>query len=155
MRYLLLLLAGFVGCQGATEPLVSSCEPFAGEYALEYVGGALGKGTLALSLPKEGGRTDIFQGRLLLKDETGTNARLELFGPATCAHDLVHLTFGAGDHPDAKVRVLGGVGTIVPARGRVQNMFGVWEVSAIVKADGRERRLFGFLRAPDADEGES
>ncbi|MEM7676071.1 MAG: hypothetical protein AAF449_08725 [Myxococcota bacterium] len=155
MRRLLLLLFLVVGCKTASDPAVGSCEPFVGEYPIEYVGGALGRGSLRLSLPRDGARTDVLEGRLMLMDDSGTRARIELYGPATCDHDLVHLTFGAGDHPEARVRVLGGTGTIVPALGRVQEMFGIWEVNAVVKADGHERRLFGFLKESKPEQGES
>lgn len=149
MKRLSLLLFALLGCQKAPQDLASTCAPFVGQYAIEYVGGAIGKGELKLSLPS--GRSDILEGRLVLFDETGTKARLELFGPATCDQELVHLTFGAGDHPDAKVRVLGGVGTIVPAHRRVGTMFGVWEVTAFIKETEKTQRLKGFLKEKEPE----
>jgi hypothetical protein len=143
MRCLLMIaLAGSLGCDGRPEELTGSCAQFAGKYAIEYVGGALGEGELEL-VSSEGG---VLEGRLTLWDDTGTDATVHLAGPGTCDREIVHLTFGSGDHPDARVRVMGGVATLVPPRQRVAKLFGVWEVKVVVKADERTRTLSGFLR---------
>lgn len=146
------LLLLFAGCSAGTPTEAEPCAGFAGRYPIEYVGGALGTGELALS-PRED--PDVLDAHLTLRDETGTQAVLEVFGPARCARDLVYLSFGGGDHPEARVRVLGGTGTLVPANGRVETLFGAWDVTVFVKADGTTRKLSGFLRHREAESPEA
>lgn len=141
---LLLACCILAGCDSGTGDLVGSCERFAGKYEIGYVGGALGNGELELVSSPE--RTDLLEGRLTLWDETGTNATLHLAGPGTCDQNIVHLTFGSGDHPEARVRVIGGVATLVPPRDRIPELFGVWEVKVVVKANDQTRTIKGFLR---------
>lgn len=145
---ILLTALGLAGCQASAAELTGSCRSFEGKYRIEYVGGALGAGELELLPSPE--RGDRMQGRLRLWDDTGTQATLELAGPASCEAALVHLTFGAGDHPDAKVRVLGGTATLVPPKGRVERLFGAWEVKVVVKAEDATRSLVGFIREAEA-----
>lgn len=148
-----LAAAGLLGgCKSSNESLAGSCARYAGQYRIEYVGGALGRGQLELKTSPD--RADVLEGRLALWDDTGTQATIDLSGPGSCEQGLVHLTFGAGDHPDAKVRVMGGVATLVPPRERVAKLFGVWEVQVVVKADQAARTLSGFIREASPTEGD-
>ena len=123
---------------------IASCERYGGTYSIEYVGGALGKGELALSLVE--GRADLLQGRLTLRDDTGTNAVLSLEGPGSCDDGIVNLVFGGGDHPESRVRVIGGNATLVPAGGKVAQLFGIWNAQALIKDNGEQRSLSGYFR---------
>jgi hypothetical protein len=142
--FFLLVCCLLAGCETSTDNLVGSCARFAGKYGIAYVGGALGEGEIELVVSPE--RADLLEGRLTLWDETGTNATLHLAGPGTCDQNIVHLTFGSGDHPEARVRVIGGVATLVPPRDRIPELFGVWEVKVVVKADDQTRTIKGFIR---------
>ena len=141
---LCLFLMMVSGCSEALQ-IPGSCGSFVGEHHIEYVGGALGEGKLDLRISPE--RSDALVGRLTLWDETGTDAVLELSGPGVCEGNLIRLTFGAGDHPQSLVRVLGGTAMVVPPVGRVPELFGRWDVEIVVKEDGSKRALRGFLRA--------
>lgn len=152
-RRLGVALAAFLclgaGC-GADWQLAGSCERFAGAHRIQYVGGALGEGEVALHQAPD--RRDALVGQLTLWDDSGTDAVIELAGPGTCEGNLVQLTFGAGDHPDARVRVLGGTATLVPPLGRVPELFGAWNVEVVIKETGEHRALQGFLQGlPDAE----
>lgn len=145
-RISLFLLVGCLGagCGHRPDELAGSCARFAGKYGIAYVGGALGEGQLELAVAPE--RNDLLEGRLTLWDESGTNATLHLAGPGVCDQNIVHLTFGSGDHPDARVRVIGGVATLVPPRDRIPRLFGVWEVKVVIKADDQTRTITGFIQ---------
>ena len=123
---------------------VASCERYNGKYPIEYAGGALGKGELEMKvLP---GRVDLLEGRLTLWDETGTDAVLTLEGPGSCENGVVHIVFGGGDHPQSRVRVIGGSATLVPAGGKVERLFGIWSAEAQIKNSGQQRSLTGYFR---------
>jgi len=137
------------GCQQGLDTFVS-CKPYTGTYHIGYVGHALGKGQLELSTPTE--RGEILKGQLTLWDETGTDATLNLVGPGSCEQGLISLRFGAADHPQARVRVLGGTATIVPPQGKVEELFGIWNVEAEIKENGIRRSLEGFFRQVTAND---
>ena len=125
-----------------------SCAEHSGAYNVEYVGHAIGKGQLALSTVSE--REEIIEGKLTLWDETGTDATFELTGPGSCEQGIVTLRFGAGDHPDSRVRILGGTATIVTPRGRVESLFGTWSATAVFKNSGVQKTLTGFFQQAPA-----
>lgn len=131
---------------GCTQRITTaySCAEHSGDYNVEYVGHAIGKGHLALSTVTE--RKEIIEGKLTLWDETGTDATFDLSGPGSCEQGIVTLRFGAGDHPDSRVRLLGGTATIVTPRGRVESLFGTWSATAVFKDSGAQKVLTGFFR---------
>jgi len=139
-------LAAAAWLAGCNRPVLSagSCSRFAGRYAIDYSGGALGKGELVLK--SSASDANALEGDLVLWDETGTGAVLRASGPGACGAELVSLTFGAADDPRSKVRLIGGTTTIVPPQGAIKALFGVWRIEAVLKDAGELRELSGFVR---------
>jgi len=135
------------GCSQRITPAYS-CEGYSGTYNVEYVGHGIGKGQLALTTVTE--RDEILEGKLTLWDETGTDVTFDLTGPGSCEQGIVTLRFGAGDHPNSRVRLLGGTATIVTPRGRVESLFGTWSATAVLKDSGAQKTLTGFFRQATA-----
>ena len=129
---------------------LASCEKYSGAYNVAYVGHALGKGRLTLKASEQ--RKDILESQLTLWDETGTDAVLNLVGPGSCEEGLISLRFGSADHPQSRVRVLGGTATIVPPQGKVAELFGTWNAETELKQTGAQRSLTGFFRQTDEND---
>ena len=85
---------------------------------------------------------------MTLWDDTGTDAVIRLGGPGTCEAGVLRIRFGGGDHPQSRIKVLGGNLVTVPQPGLFQWMFGAWEVRVLMKETNTERSLTGFLREP-------
>lgn len=130
------------GCQKTVA--LMSCEKYAGTYPVQYVGGALGRGELEVRTAA--GRKDLIEAKMTLWDDTGTDAVIRLGGPGSCEDGILRVRFGGGDHPNARVKVLGGTLVAVPEPKLFDGLFGGWEVRVLMKEKNTERTLQGYLR---------
>ena len=140
------VLIGLATVSGCGKSSWRSCEKYAGAYPIEYIGGALGKGRLEINTSP--GRIDHINAVMTLWDETGTDAVVRLGGPGTCEAGVLRIRLGGGDHPQSKIKVLGGNLVTVPHPELFDWMFGAWEVKVLMKETNTERSLTGFLRQP-------
>ena len=156
MRLLTLLALAFLaigaaGCGKAGRlPVASaSCVKYAGTYPVTYTGNAVGRGELVVRTPAA--RPDLIEAKMTLWDDTGTGAVIELAGPGSCEDSVLRIRFGGGDHPKAKVKVLGGVLVALPEPKLLDGLFGGWEVQVLMKEKNTERTLQGYLRQKSKD----
>ena len=105
MKRLLAVMPVLIASACSGQGFLQNCEVYGGTYPIQYVGGALGRGELELSVPPD--RADLLLGKLTLWDETGSDAVIHMEGPGTCDQGTIRIRFGGGDHPDADVKVLG------------------------------------------------
>ena len=134
------------GCQktGSLSLSTSSCVKYAGTYPVSYTGNAVGRGELEVRTPQ--GRSDLIEAKMTLWDETGTDAVIRLGGPGSCEDGVLRIRFGGGDHPKARIKVLGGSLVAVPEPKLFEGLFGGWEVQVLMKEKNTERTLQGYLR---------
>ena len=139
---LVLIYLGTSSC--GLDGFIGNCEKYEGTSSIMYMGGAIGHGTLALKVAQS--RKDELYAKLTLWDDTGTDAVIHLEGTGTCDQGILRIRFGGGDHPDAKIKVLGGNFVGVPDPELFGWLFGAWDVHALIKETNTTRVLEGLLR---------
>ena len=140
-------LIGAVGCQASSlDPQARSCDRHVGVVPLRYVGQAFGDGSL--SIERDPARGAV--ARIVVAGEGEGGPVLDFSGPAACDDGVVRVSFGAADHPEAVVKVVGGGLVAVPPRDAGDRWFGSWTAKVIRKSDSETRDIDGFFREPVA-----
>lgn len=140
-------LIGAVGCEASgREPSARSCERHFGAVPLRYVGQAFGDGSLSIERDPDRGAV----ARIVVAGEGEGGPVLDFSGPAACDDGVVRVSFGAADHPEAVVKVVGGALVAVPPRDAGDRWFGSWTATVIRKRDSETREIEGFFREPVA-----
>lgn len=132
-----------VGCETSSlEPQARSCERHFGVVPLRYVGQAFGDGSLTIEGDSDKGAI----ARIVVAGEGEGGPVLDFAGPAACDDGVVRVTFGAADHPEAIVKVMGGGLVAVPPKDAGDRWFGSWTAKVIRKRDSEARDIDGFFR---------
>ncbi len=133
------------GCEATgLDPQARSCERHFGVVSLSYVGQAFGEGTLSIERDSAKGAV----ARIVVAGEGEDGPVLDFSGPAVCDDGVVRVSFGAADHPEAVVKVVGGGLVAVPPRDAGDRWFGSWTAKVLRKRDSELLDIDGFFREP-------
>lgn len=138
-------LISAMGCEASgLDPQLRSCERHFGVVPLRYVGQAFGEGSLSIERDSAKGAV----ARIVVAGEGEGGPVLDFSGPAACDDGVVRVSFGAADHPEAVVKVVGGGLVAVPPRDAGDRWFGSWTAKVIRKRDSETQDIDGFFREP-------